>query len=50
VFKIHFLKKLSKGRHKIIQLISNFMYNKNMPFFYESTCSLDELDEIFSKF
>jgi len=31
--------------HKVIQLISNFLYNKKMPLFYESTCSLDELDE-----
>jgi hypothetical protein len=30
--------------HKFIQLISNFLYKKNMPF-YESTCSLDEIDE-----
>jgi hypothetical protein len=26
-----FFKKISKGRHKIIQLFSNFLYNKNMP-------------------
>jgi predicted nucleotide-binding protein (sugar kinase/HSP70/actin superfamily) len=25
--------------------MSIFLYNKNMPPFYESTCSLDELDE-----
>ncbi len=31
--------------HKIIQLISNFLYNKKHVPFYESTCSLDELDE-----
>jgi hypothetical protein len=32
--------------HKIIQLISNFLYNKNMPFFVKVvTRSLDELDE-----
>jgi len=31
--------------HKVIQLISNFLYNKNMWPFYESKCSLDELDE-----
>ncbi len=29
--KVHFFKKKSKGRHKIIQLISNFLYNKIMP-------------------
>jgi hypothetical protein len=31
--------------YKVIQLISNFLYNKNMPPFYESTCSLDQLDK-----
>jgi hypothetical protein len=31
--------------HKCIQLISNFLYNKKHAPFYESTCSLDELDE-----
>jgi hypothetical protein len=30
--------------HKFIQLISNFLYKKNM-LFYENTCSLDEIDE-----
>ncbi len=29
--KILFFKKQSKGRYKIIQLISKFLYNKNMP-------------------
>ncbi len=29
--KLHFLKKESKGMHKVIQLILNFLYNKNMP-------------------
>jgi hypothetical protein len=31
--------------HKVIQLISNFLYNKKYAPFYESICSLDELDE-----
>jgi hypothetical protein len=32
--------------HKIIQLISNFLYNKNMPLSMKVvTCSLDERDE-----
>jgi hypothetical protein len=31
--------------HKVIQLISNFFYNKNIPLFIKSTCSLDELDK-----
>jgi hypothetical protein len=43
--KIHILKKESKGMHKVIQLISNFWYQKKKPFFNESTCSLDEVDE-----
>jgi len=33
VSTLHFLKKESKGMHKVIQLISNFLYNKNMPRF-----------------
>jgi hypothetical protein len=41
--KIFFFLK-SKVRHKIIQLISIFLYKKNAPF-YENTRSLDELDE-----
>ncbi len=32
--------------HKILQLISNFLYNKNMPPSMKGvTCSLDEFDE-----
>jgi len=31
--------------HKIIQLISKKLYNKKHAPFYESTCSLNELDE-----
>jgi hypothetical protein len=31
--------------HKVIQLISKKLYNKNMPLFYENICSLYELDE-----
>jgi len=31
--KIHFFFKESKGMHKVIPLISNFLYNKNMPSF-----------------
>jgi len=30
MFKLHIFFKESKGMHKIIQLISNFLYNKNM--------------------
>ncbi len=29
--KLHLFLKESKGMHKFIQLISNFLYNKNMP-------------------
>jgi hypothetical protein len=32
VSKVHWFLKESKVMHKIIQLISNFFYNKNMPF------------------
>jgi hypothetical protein len=31
--KLHFLKKESKGMHKVIQLISKKLYNKKMPHF-----------------
>jgi hypothetical protein len=31
VFKVHLKKKKSKGKHKIMQLISKNLYNKNMP-------------------
>jgi len=31
MFKLHFFSKESKGMHKVIQLISNYLYNKNMP-------------------
>jgi len=31
MFKVHCFLKESKGMHKVIQLISNFFYNKNMP-------------------
>jgi hypothetical protein len=44
MFKVCFLKE-SKGMHKVIKLISNFLYDKNIGPFYENTCSLDELDE-----
>ncbi len=44
MFKVCFLKE-SKGMHKVIKLISNFLYDKNIGPFYENTCSLDEHDE-----
>jgi len=31
MFKLYFLKKESKGIHKVIQFITNFLYNKNVP-------------------
>jgi hypothetical protein len=31
VSKLHFKGKKSKGMHNVIQSISNFVYNKNMP-------------------
>jgi hypothetical protein len=33
--KVFFFKKESKGMHKIIQLISNFLYNKTFPILWK---------------
>jgi hypothetical protein len=39
-----FLLKECKGMHKLIQLISNFLYKKKHVSFYATTCSLCKFD------